>query len=92
MFYKMGVLKTFAKFMEKQLYRNLCLNKVAGKTLRYRCFPIKFAKYLRTPILRDTSELLLLRFKKVINQNAIKKFNITKYLNITNKPNKLTNR
>ena len=37
-------------------------NKVAGikKILQRRCFPLKFAKFLRTPILRNTSERLFL--------------------------------
>ena len=51
-----GVLKTFSKFIEKRLCWSLFLNKFAGlrpetllkKTLRHRCFPVNFAKFLRT--------------------------------------------
>ena len=57
MFFKKGVLRNFAKFTGKHLYQSLFLNKVSGlrpatllkKRLRYRCFPVNFAKFLRTP-------------------------------------------
>ena len=42
-----GVLRNFAKFTGKHLCQSLCFNKVAG--LRHRCFPVNFAKFLRTP-------------------------------------------
>ena len=41
-FCKKGVLKNFAKFTEKQLCQSLFFNKVAS------CFPVNFAKFLRT--------------------------------------------
>ena len=71
--YKTGVLKNFVKFTEKHLRRSLGFNKVAGlqagaisrKRLRHRCFPVNFAKFFRTPILQNKSELLLLRFEEV---------------------------
>ena len=48
---KKGALKNFAKFTKKYLCQSLFLfNKVAG--LRYRCFPVNFAKILRTPLYR----------------------------------------
>ena len=40
-----GVLKTFVKFIGKNLCQSLFFNK---KTW-YRCFPVNFAKFLRTP-------------------------------------------
>ena len=47
----------------KHLYQSLFFNKVAGlrpltllkKRLWYRCFSVNFAKFLRTPILKNTS-------------------------------------
>ena len=53
---KKGVLRNFAKFTGKHLCQSLFLNKVAGlkpatllkKRLWHRCFPVNFAKFLRT--------------------------------------------
>ena len=48
-------------------------NKVAAlrpemffKRLHHRCFPVSIAKYLRTPVLQNTSERLLLKFVKYL--------------------------
>ena len=54
---KKGALRNFAKFAGKHLRQRVFFNKVAGvrlatlltKTLR--CFPVSFAKFLRTPFL-----------------------------------------
>ena len=62
MFFKIGILKHFSNFTGKHLCRSLFLN-VAGlkacnctkKKLQNRCFPVKFAKFLRTT-LAATSE------------------------------------
>ena len=51
------VLKNLAKLIGKRLYQSLFFNKVAGhrpatllkKRLWHRCFPVNFAKFLRTP-------------------------------------------
>ena len=43
-FFKIGVLKNFAKFTEKDLCQSLFLI----KRLRRKCFPVNFAKFLRT--------------------------------------------
>ena len=56
MFFKIGVLKNFANFTGKHLLESLFI-KAAGlkacnfnkKRLQHRCFPVKFAKCLRTP-------------------------------------------
>ena len=56
------------KFTGKHLCQSLFFNKVAGmrpatllkKRLWHRCFPVKFAEFLRTPFLRNTSGKLLL--------------------------------
>ena len=66
MFHKIGVLKNFAIFTGKQLRSSLCCNKVAGlrlanllkKRLWHRCFPVNFAKFLRTAFSQNTSERL----------------------------------
>ena len=58
-FCKKGVVKNFEKFTEKHMYQSNFLNKVAGlrpesyfkNRLRHRCFPMNFAKFLRTPLL-----------------------------------------
>ena len=43
-FCKKAVLRNFAKFTGKHLCQSLFLNKVLG----HRCFPVNFAKFLRT--------------------------------------------
>ena len=56
-FCRNGVVKNFAKFTGKHLCQSLFFNKVAGlrpatllkKRLWHRCFPVNFAKLLRTP-------------------------------------------
>ena len=55
-FCKEAVLRNFAKFTGKHLYQSLVFNKVAGlrpatllqKRLWHRCFPVNFAKFVRT--------------------------------------------
>ena len=55
-----GVLRNFAKFTGKHLCQVLFYNKVTGlgpatllkKRLWHRCFPMNFAKFLRTPFHR----------------------------------------
>ena len=62
MFFKIGVLKSFANFTGKHLCW-ISFNKVVGlkawncikKRLQHRCFPVKFAKFLRTRFLQNTS-------------------------------------
>ena len=62
------VLRNFAKFTGKHLCQCRFFNKVAGlrpatllkKRLWHRCFPEKFAKFLRTPFIRNTTGRLLL--------------------------------
>ena len=62
-----GVLRNFAKFTGKDLCQILFFNKVASLTpatllkerLWHRCFPVSFAKFLRTPFLQNTSRRLL---------------------------------
>ena len=68
-FCKKCVLKNFAKFTGKHLCQSLLFNKVAGlrpanlliKRLWHRCFPVNFAKFLRTPFLTEHLRWLLLK-------------------------------
>ena len=58
-FYKKVVLRNFAKFNGKHLYKSLFFNKVAGlypatllkNILWHRCFPVTLSKFRRTPFL-----------------------------------------
>ena len=55
--YRKGVLRDFTKFTGKHLCQRIFFNKVAclrsatllKKSLWHRCFPVNFAKFLRTP-------------------------------------------
>ena len=65
---KQVFLKHFTKFIGKHLYQSLLFTKLyAGglqlylKRLPHRCFPVNFVKFLRTPILQNTSGQLLLK-------------------------------
>ena len=49
------VLQSFAKFRGKHLCQNLLFNKVAGLRLWRRCFLVNLAKFLKTPVLQNTS-------------------------------------
>ena len=65
---KKGFLKNFTKFTGKHMYQSLYFHKVTSfrsatllrKRLWHRCFPVNFAKFLRTPFLQSTSGRLLL--------------------------------
>ena len=65
---KKGVLRNLAKFTGKHLCQRFFFNKVAGirpatllkKSLWHRCFPVNFAKFLRTLVLQNTFGRLLL--------------------------------
>ena len=67
---KKGAPGKFEKFIGKHLCQILFSNKVAGLRLAtllkkrswHRCFPVNFAKFLRTPLLQNTSGRLLLTF------------------------------
>ena len=69
-FCKKAVLKNFAKFTGKHLCQSLFFNKVADlrpatllkKRLWHRCFPVDFAKLLRTPFFTEYLHWLLLKF------------------------------
>ena len=69
---KKGVLKNFAKLTGKHLFQSLFFYKVAvlrsvtlfKKRLWHRCFPMNFAKFLRTAFLQNTSGRLLFQYNK----------------------------
>ena len=52
-------------------------NKVPGlsskKKLQYRCFPVKFAKFLRTPFFTEQLQWLLLRFNSYFQRSPEQK-------------------
>ena len=59
MFYKIVVLENFAKLTGKHLSWSVFLIKLKAfnfnkKTLQHRCFPVNFAKFLRTPCSQKT--------------------------------------
>ena len=64
LFYKKGILKNFAKLTGKHLYQSLQLKLKKG--LWHRCFPVNFAKFLRTPILKNICKWLLLKIKTLL--------------------------
>ena len=78
MFCKKGVVRNFTKFTGKHLCQSLFFNKVAGlspatllkKRLWHRCFPLNFAKFLRTLCLQNTSDRLLLPIVNNNNNNS----------------------
>ena len=67
-FYIKGVPKNSTEFTGKHLCRGLFCNKVTGlklatllkKRLWHRCFPVNFAKFLRTPLFTEDFQRLLL--------------------------------
>ena len=77
-FCKKGVLRNLAKFTGKHLCQILFFNKVAGlpaTLLKYRiwhkCFPVNFAKFLRTPFVTRHLWWLLLWIKKTVKKRNV---------------------
>ena len=76
-------LRNFAQFRGKHLRQVLFYNKIAGRepaTLRkkrlwHRCFPVNFAKFLRTPFSQNTSGRLFLDKQHFLNENPSKVLN-----------------
>ena len=81
MFCKNGVPRNFAKFTGKHLCQGFCFSKVAGlrpatllkKETWHRCFPVDFAKFLRTPFAPKHFRWLLLNvsFSITIWKNCV---------------------
>ena len=69
-----GVLRNFTKFTGKDLCQSLFFNKATDlrsatllkKKFWHRCFPVNFAKFLRTLFLQNTPGRLLLGFQLFI--------------------------
>ena len=62
MFFKIGVLETFTDFTGKHLCWSLFLIKLQAyacnfikRRIQNKCFPVKFAKFLKTPFLQNSS-------------------------------------
>ena len=66
--WRKGVLRNFQKFTGKHLCQILIFDKVAGlrKRFWYRCFPVSFLKFLKTPSIIEQLPWLLL--KTPVNQ------------------------
>ena len=73
-FCRKSVLRNFEKFTGKHLCQGLLFNKAAGlrtvtllkKRFWYRCFPVNFSKFLKTPSI--TKHLRWLLLKTPVNQ------------------------
>ena len=78
-----GVLRNFAKFTGKHLSQVLFYNKVADlepatllkKRLLHWCFPMNFAKFLRTPFHRKPLNDCFLTIQHVLAENPSKVLN-----------------
>ena len=81
-FCKKGALKNFANFTGKTVVLDSLLKKFADprtfnfikKRLKHSCFSVKSEKFLRTPILKNICERLLLSFGVQAINNFRKKF------------------
>ena len=89
-FCKKGVLKNFAKFTGKHLCQSLFFNKVSGlrpetllkERLWRRCFPMNFAKFLRTPFLIEHLQSLLLLLNTSLNIAQYSSYTVNKQIKI----------
>ena len=64
---KEGVLrKVFSDLCQRLYFNKVCSSKAVKKRLWHKCLPFNLAKFLRTPLLQNTSRwlLLLLAFQK----------------------------
>ena len=84
---KKGVLRNFARFTGRHLCQSLFFNSW------HRCFPVNFAKLLRTPFQQDTSRRLLLSFYKKIltNLKNLRQTKIQKRIHLRRKKRKAWN-
>ena len=69
MFFKIGVIKSFAIFTGKNLSWSLFLIKFQVFKVQNRCFSVKFAKFLRITVLKSICERLFPRIlqEKLLN-------------------------
>ena len=90
---KNGVLRNFTKFTGKHMCQSLFFNTVAylspatllKKRLWHRYFPVNFAKFLRTPFLKNTSGRLLRSKRFVPSEEFYKKGVLKKIQQFTGK-------
>ena len=76
-FCKKSVLRNFAKFTGEHLCQGLFFSKVAGLRTAillkrrpwHRCFPVKFAKFLRTSFLTEHSDGCLCMLQSAVSKN-----------------------
>ena len=77
MFYKKGILKNFAKFTGKQLCLSLLYYTCPATLLKKRpwhmCFPVNFAKFLRTFFIENLRSLLLQLLAHLFRLNFVVK-------------------
>ena len=72
---QLGDLKNLVNSKKKYSVLESLLDKVAGLKacnsirLQHRCFPVKFAKFLRTPFLKEQLQWLLLRFNSCFQRS-----------------------
>ena len=79
MYFRIGVLKNFAMFTGKHLCWSLFFNKYAGlkacnfikKRLQHKFFPVKFAKFLRTPFFTEHVRWMLLEISHELSLYCI---------------------
>ena len=69
-FYKKGVLKSFAKISGKHLHHSFFCNKVAVLRLWRRCFSVNFAKFLRIPFLHNTCSLRYIKLTASVKKSS----------------------
>ena len=89
-FCRKDFLRHFAKFTGKHLCQSLCFNKVADlrpatllkKRFWHRCFPVNFAKFLRTTLFTQHLRWLLLFFVFFQKPVALKMSILSLWFNI----------
>ena len=87
---KKGTLRDFAKFKGKRLCQSLFFNKVTGlrpatllkKRPWHRCFPVNFARFLRTTFSQNTSERLFLKTTITLDLLRLDVSSLTKILHL----------
>ena len=85
MFFKKSVLRNLAKFTGKHLYQGLFFNKVEGlrpatllkKRISHSCFPVNFAKFLRTPFFQRTPPVAASELYQGISINGFQSLFLT---------------
>ena len=90
-----SVKKVFLEILQNLQENNCARDSFLKNILWYRCFPVNFAKYLRTPFWQNISGwLLLLRdYFTLRNKYSQRTFNLRSYFKqiLQNKPNRWVN-